>query len=130
MESQGLGELIHGLEPSAKKQVRELERRSFKLCKQKNSVLFNETCLKEDILPKYTNIRLHDRVAKDETFTLKYRRSLVQRELDNAKKKIEVLESEISNAKTLLTNELNQETLQPILGTIEKLHHRLKCFAL
>ena len=56
MSSQGLGELIHTLQPSIKKLVRDFERRSFKLCKQKISVLFNQTCLNEDILPKYTNI--------------------------------------------------------------------------
>ena len=52
----GLGELIYNLEESTKKQIRTFERCSFKLCKQKTHVLFNETCLREDILPKYTNI--------------------------------------------------------------------------
>ena len=82
--------------------------------------MFCSTCLKEDILPKYTNIRLHDRAARNERFTLKYRRCLVQRELENAKKKIEVLEKEVASEKALLANKLDEETLQPIIGVIRE----------
>ena len=43
MVTSNLGELIYTLPASTKKQVRELERCPFKLCKQKCSNLFNQT---------------------------------------------------------------------------------------
>ena len=51
-----LGSLIFNLAPERRKSVRELEKVSIKLIKQKCSLLFNSTCLKEDILPTYTKI--------------------------------------------------------------------------
>ena len=78
MDSQGLGELIFHLPADTKKRVRYLEKCYFKLCKQKSSMLFNQTCIKENILPIYTNIKLHDEAAKNEPFTLEFRRRLIQ----------------------------------------------------
>ena len=77
--SVNLGSLIFNLQPECRKSVRDLEKVSVKLIKQKCSLLFNSTCLKEDILPTYTNIKLHKQAARKEPFTLKYRRNLVER---------------------------------------------------
>ena len=46
MDSQGLGELIFHLPADTKKRVRYLEKCYFNICKQKSSMLFNETCIK------------------------------------------------------------------------------------
>ena len=46
-----LGSLLFNLSPERRKSVRELEKVSTKLVKQKCSLLFKSTCLKEDILP-------------------------------------------------------------------------------
>ena len=54
-----LGSLIHNLAPEVRKNVRDLEKVSIKLCKTKCSKLFNSTCLKENILPKFTNIYIY-----------------------------------------------------------------------
>ena len=54
-----LGSLIFNLPPERRKSVRELEKVSVKLIKQKCSLLFNSTCLKEDILPTYSNIYIY-----------------------------------------------------------------------
>jgi len=86
-----LGSLIHPLPPEQKKAIRDLEKVSMKLCKSECSVLFNSLCVKEKLLPNYSNINLHDEAAKREPFTLKYRQRLVQRELDNAKAKMSSL---------------------------------------
>ena len=57
--SVNLGSLIFNLQPECRKSVRDLEKVSVKLIKQKCSLLFNSTCLKEDILPTYTNIYIY-----------------------------------------------------------------------
>ena len=56
-ENLNFGQLLHPLEPSIKSSVRRYE----KLIKSRVSlsygVLFNETCIKEGLLPVYTDIR-------------------------------------------------------------------------
>ena len=54
----GLGALISGLPASSKKLVRDFEKVSLKTVRAKCSVNFNEICLREKILPKYSNIIL------------------------------------------------------------------------
>ena len=83
-----LGSLIFNLPPERRKSVRELEKVSVKLIKQKCSLLFNSTCLKEDVLPTYSNIKLHKEAARKEPFTLKYRRRLVEHEVEDGKTNI------------------------------------------
>ena len=51
-----LGELIYPLETSLKTVIRKFEKCSIKFVKSELSSAFNSTCLKENILPKYTNI--------------------------------------------------------------------------
>ena len=51
-----LGSLIHPLPPEQKKAIRDLEKVSMKLCKSECSVLFNSLCVKEKLLPNYSNI--------------------------------------------------------------------------
>ena len=51
-----LGELLHPLPAELKREIRELEKVSLKLAKSECNVLFNGTCLSENILPNYTNI--------------------------------------------------------------------------
>ena len=57
--SVSLGSLIFSLPADHRKSVRELEKISTKITKEKCSLLFNSTCLKEQILPKYTNIYIY-----------------------------------------------------------------------
>ena len=54
--SLSFGSLLFNLPAERRKEVRNLEKISNKIIKTKCSQLFNSTCLKEDILPKYTNI--------------------------------------------------------------------------
>ena len=57
--------------------IRKIEKLNNKQIAAKYGVLFNKTCLNEGLLPKYTNIRTHDPVARQERFTLEYRRELM-----------------------------------------------------
>ena len=114
-----LGSLIHPLPPELRKQVRDLEKVSFRRCKSDCSLLFNSVCVKENLLPTYSNIRLHDEAARKEPFTLKYRLRLVQRELDNARTKKTTLDQDHSERIASLRRTMDSNVLEPILDTIQ-----------
>ena len=50
-----LGELIYKLI----KVIREFERIQKKICRHKMSIMFNEICINEEMLPKYTYIYIY-----------------------------------------------------------------------
>ena len=50
-----LGALIHNLSPELKREVRDLEKVSMRRCKTECSMLFNSICVKECLLPNYSN---------------------------------------------------------------------------
>ena len=101
-----------------------MERILYKINSAKTAVKFNEICLKEGLLPKYSKLRLHDPFAIKEMKTLDFRRSLVCRQLELKKKEISERSSELHS----LTQEWkiissNQEAQKQIL---EALHHMKK----
>ena len=49
------GKFIHQFQPETKTLIRKLERILRKLYRQNMSLLFNQTCLNERLLPKYTH---------------------------------------------------------------------------
>ena len=50
-----LGSLLHTLSPELKNEVRKLEKVSLKLCKSECRELFNSVCVRENLLPNYSN---------------------------------------------------------------------------
>ena len=50
---------------------------------------FNHICLKEELLPKYTHIKLHDDAAQDAPETRIYRRKLVERQLRQKEEEVQ-----------------------------------------
>ena len=119
MATQSLGVQIYNLPPTQRKEVRDLEKVSLKLAKTKCSKVFNTTCLTENLLPMYSNIKLHDRAATNELFTLRYRRQLVQRELEKATSSISELERDVAERTTSIKETMDHEVLKPILETIK-----------
>ena len=75
------GDLIFDLPQQTKHLIRQLEQTRKKLTKTKYSLAFNKTCLKEDVLPNYTNIKTHDPAARYQQFTKDYRRKLVEHQV-------------------------------------------------
>ena len=70
MSTQNLGQLLFPLQPGTKKLVRQFEKCTFKIIKQKCSLIFNQTCINEHILPTYSNIYIYIyRVAQKKTYT-------------------------------------------------------------
>ena len=51
-----LGALIHNFSPELKREVRDLEKVSIRRCKRECALLFNSICVKEHLLPNYSNI--------------------------------------------------------------------------
>ena len=50
-----LGALIHNFSPELKREVRDLEKVSIRRCKAECALLFNSICVKEHLLPNYSN---------------------------------------------------------------------------
>ena len=58
------------------------------------SIMFNEICIHEEMLPKYTYFKLHDPAAHKYNSTLEYRRDLVKRQITLCKNNIHSLNLE------------------------------------
>ena len=48
------GQYINQFPPNTIKVIREFERIQKRICKHKMSIMFNEICINEEMLPKYT----------------------------------------------------------------------------
>ena len=51
-----IGQLIFHLPAEKKQKIRKIEKINKKIASVKSSLVFNRTCIKENLLPKYTNI--------------------------------------------------------------------------
>ena len=58
------------------------------------SLLFNQTCLNERLLPNYTYFKIHDPAAHHDTDTQKYFCSLVERQINFNKEKKNISSSD------------------------------------
>ena len=89
-----LGELLKGLSDNDKQHVRSIEKVQKKLINTRNAVFFNETCLEQGLLPKYSDIRLHDPAIRQRQCTLDFRRKLVEEQLKDKQIELVKLEEE------------------------------------
>ena len=130
--SKSYGQFLNELEPGIRTCIRKHEKIVLKINKLQTSVVFNETCIKENILPKYTLFKLHDPAAKREDSTTEFRQKLILRQITSAKEEIERLEIESEEQENLLKSKLTVETLNQIKSYLEQivskadLQHRLK----
>ena len=51
------------------------------------AILFNKTCLNENILPIFTNINPHEPAARNELITIEYRKQLVKYQINIKKRR-------------------------------------------
>ena len=89
-----IGDLLTKLNDSSRNAVRNIEKVQKKLVNVRNAVTFNETCIEQGLLPKYSNIRLHDPAIRQRQCTLDFRRNLVQEQLKDKKAELVRLEQE------------------------------------
>ena len=88
-------EILNSIPETTKKTFNKIQKLNRKLSKAKSAVLFNDICLKEHILPKYTNIRLHDQRAKKQLFTEAFRRNLVEHQLKEKQAQVSELQKKL-----------------------------------
>ena len=86
-----ISEILNTVSIEGRSTFSKLQKVNRKICKAKNAILFNDICLQENILPKYTNIKLHDQRAKKQLFTEEFQRKLVIHQLETKKKLVEKL---------------------------------------
>jgi hypothetical protein len=64
-----------------KLRFRNIEKTKLKLTKVYNHRKFNQTCILNELLPTYTNVRIHDDAARLEPFVLDFRKNLIERQI-------------------------------------------------
>ena len=72
---------VFSLQPTERKLVRKLEKVQLRINAAETAVLFNRTCIREGLLPRYSNVRLHEPHAANDRHTQAFRRRLVERQL-------------------------------------------------
>ena len=88
-------DIINTVPDSIKKTFNKIQKLNRKLSKAKTAVLFNDICLKENILPKYSDVKLHDHRAKKQPFTETFRRNLVEHQLNQKQTQVSELQQKV-----------------------------------
>ena len=81
------GVLLQQLSPQSKTQARKLEKLKNKFLNCSYGVKFIDICIQESLLPKFTDIKPYDPVAREQDFTNNYRKELLKYELKNQKER-------------------------------------------
>ena len=82
------GRSINQFPPNIIKSIRQFKRINKKYVDKKMSIMFNEICINEEMLPKYTCFKLHDPAAHKYNSTLECRHDLVKRQITLCKNNI------------------------------------------
>ena len=80
------GALLHQLPEEQRRTVRKIENISKKLINCNFAVVFNDICIKENLLPTFTNIRTYDPAVRQSGITLRFRRDLLRNEKERKQK--------------------------------------------
>ena len=96
-------DFINNLNNEQKKLIRSLEHLYKKLIKANFAVTFNETCLNENKLPIYSNVKPHDPAVKQQPFLKAFRKRLVEHQIETKKNVINELDQEIRGLETKLS---------------------------
>ena len=121
-EKMDYGRLLHQLPEELRTLMRKYEALRKKLINNEWSTKFNEICLQEDVLPNFTRIRHHDPAVGKTRTTLKYRRYLLEREIEKKKK----LAVELKNQKEECFSKIdsftfNSQLKNKVLNELEKI---------
>ena len=97
-----------------------------KIINTKWSLVFNQTCLKENLWPIYTNFRNHDPALTEDLNTLQYKKYLIEREIQMKKAQLrELLEEEEAFTRKINQFQVDQNLLSETqrLLSIELTNH-------
>ena len=101
-------DIIQKVNLNIKRKFRLLEKTKIKIIKKEWSIKYNEICIKEDLLPSYTKLRLHDPAARNTNTTLNYRKYLVERQITNSKQALEKFKPKCDE----IIEEINNSTIE------------------
>ena len=117
------GDIIFPLPTEERKIIRRIEKTIYKINSAKTAIIFNESCLKEGLLPKYSILRLHDPTASRDINTRNFRRSLVTRQLRQKKEERKNLSDELRSLhqqwEQFNTTPDSRQEIQDALGHLE-----------
>ena len=82
---------------------------------------FNEICIKEDLLPNYTNIRTHDVATRTEDFVADCRTMLVERQIIQQKEDILLIEGERDRIDSRIKNALQKLKYDALVCFLERI---------
>ena len=102
--------------------VRQIENIKKKIVNAHYAVIFNQTCITENLLPYFTNIRLYDRAVQRSELTLDFRKKLVEEEIERKKQLLRNLYTDYSEAYNAFSNlELADELRANALAALRDL---------
>ena len=104
-----------------KQTFNKIQKLNRKLSEAKNAILFNDICIQENILPKYTNIKLHDRRVKKQSFTEEFQRNLVQHQVKTKQELVEKLQKKIAYlSESLHNSEIESSTKRRLFAYLDE----------
>ena len=121
-------DFILSLTGEQKRLIRSLEHLYKKLIKANFAVIFNETCLNENKLPIYTNVKPHDPAVRQQPFLKVFRKRLVEHQIETKKNVIKELDEEIRGleaklSETNMVSEVRQEVHDHLAATRSNNQH-------
>ena len=117
-----IGTILHEFSPEGKPLIRDIESLSKKHINTRYAVIFNNACIKENLLPSFTNFRLYNRAVQRENDTLSFKRKLLIDETDKKKEQLDQLSRKLEDANASLRDlnacESLKDSAKAILGEI------------
>ena len=116
-----ISEILTTVPPEIKKTFNKVQKLNRKLSKAKNAVLFNDICIQENILPRYTNIKLHDQRAKKQSFTEDFQRNLVKHQRKTKQDTADQLQKKLDSLnQTLQNSQIDSDTKSALFAYLDE----------
>ena len=93
-----IGTISNSFSETDRKLVRRIESLDKKRTNHFYAVIFNEKCLKENLLPSFTNIKTYDRAVQQSDSTKNFRKRLLEAETLRKKQQLKDIESHLEEA--------------------------------
>ena len=117
-----ISDTLRRLSEEERRVFRVLESTKKKITNAHFAVIFNQTCINENLLPHFTNIRLYDRAVQHSEPTLQFRRKLIEDEVNRKKQLLRDLYVQYSEALVQLDAEHVEDSVRDsILAALAQL---------
>ena len=108
-----------------KQAIRKIESIGKDLIKTNAAVTFNQICIDNNLLPKFTNVRLYNEAVQQEPFTGEFRRNLVKHEQTTKRRRQAELQRQFTETRKRLTDDITDNALKESINATldEQLDH-------